>query len=57
MSFGAGSGILYLVAAGGEPAAAKVAANPAIVLISVLGGNLRRMPSSTSSRPWHRYGP
>ena len=38
MSFGAGSGILYLVAAGGEPAAAKVAGNnPAIVLISVLG--------------------
>ncbi len=38
MSFGAGSGILYLVAAGGEPAAAKVAGNnPAIALISVLG--------------------
>src|SRR5579872_6188488 len=38
MSFSAGSGILYLVAAGGEPAAAKIAGNnPAIVLISVLG--------------------
>ena len=38
MSFAAGNGILYLVAAGGEPAAAKIAGdNPAIVLISVLG--------------------
>jgi hypothetical protein len=38
LSFDGGEGILYLVAAGGEPAAAKIAGeNPAIVLISVLG--------------------
>jgi hypothetical protein len=38
MSFDGGSGILYLVAAGGEPAAAKIAGNnPAIVLVAVLG--------------------
>ena len=38
LSFAGGNGILYLVAAGGEPAAAKIAGNnPAIVLISVLG--------------------
>ena len=38
MSFDGGNGILYLVAAGGEPAAAKIPGNnPAIVLISVLG--------------------
>jgi hypothetical protein len=38
MSFGGGSGILYLVAAGGESKAAKEPGNnPAIALISVIG--------------------
>ncbi len=38
MSFGGGTGVLYLVATGGEPKAAKNSANnPAIALVSVIG--------------------
>ena len=50
--------VLYLVAKGGQPAAAKVSGdNPAIALMALLGTSCRRRSRSTSSPPWPRRSP